>query len=119
MARLIPQRTRDCADRWQHLSSREMSILADMEPHARGHAMQLLARVPGLHLTSGRRTPAGNRRVGGSPRSWHLRGRAADFAGTRDQIREGARQARVLRLGASCTGPEEVLDEGDHLHVAW
>ncbi len=106
-------------DRHQHLTHLETHILAGLEPHTRGHVLQLLARVPGLTLTSGRRTLARNRDVGGSPRSWHLRGRAADLAGTRDQIRQGYRQAQTLRLGAGCTGPEELLDEGDHLHVAW
>jgi uncharacterized protein YcbK (DUF882 family) len=81
--------------------------------------MQLLARVPGLTLTSGRRTPERNRAVGGSPSSWHLRGRAVDFGGSRSDIRKAAGQARILRLGPLCTGPEEVIDEVDHLHCAW
>jgi hypothetical protein len=106
-------------DRWQHLTTRELHVLQGLTPHTRGHALQLLARVPGLSLSSGRRTPARNRGVGGSARSWHLVGRAIDATGSRRAIREGARQARSLRLGERCTGPEEVIDEGDHLHVAW
>src|SRR5687768_18011224 len=106
-------------DRHQHLTSAEVEILRGLGPHTRGHAMQLLARVPGLRLTSGRRSPLRNREVGGVPSSYHLRGRAVDLAGSRDGIKRGARAARTLRLGPRCTGPEEVIDEGDHLHVAW
>ncbi len=107
------------AQRHNHLTSQEVEILRGLGAHTRGHVLLLLARVPVLTLTSGRRSPERNRRVGGSARSWHLVGRACDFAGTRDQIRTGAREARSLRLGDRCTGPEEVIDEGDHLHVAW
>src|SRR5687767_15752437 len=107
------------SDRHQHLTAREVDILRGLGPHTRGHALRLLAAVPGLYLTSGRRTPVRNREVGGVPGSYHLRGRAVDLAGTRTDIRRGATAARRLRLGPSCTGPEEVVDEGDHLHVAW
>jgi hypothetical protein len=106
-------------DRHQHLTAREVEILRHLGPHTRGHALALLARVPGLHLTSGRRTPSRNREVGGVPGSYHLRGRAVDLSGTRADIARGASEAKTIRIGPRCTGPEEVIDEGDHLHVAW
>lgn len=106
-------------DRHQHLTSAEVEILRGLGPHTRGHALRILAGVPGLRLTSGRRSPLRNRQVGGVPGSYHIRGRAVDFAGTRKDIKKGLALARRDRLGASCTGPEEAIDEGDHLHVAW
>jgi hypothetical protein len=94
-------------------------LISLLGPHTRQHVLQLLARCPGLTVSSTLRTPERNRAVGGVKGSYHLKGRAADFVGSRRAIEEGARVARSARLGPKCTGPEEVLDEGDHLHVAW
>ena len=97
----------------------ELDRLMGMTEHARLHAYCLLAAHPGLTLTSGKRSAERNRAVGGVPGSHHLTGRAGDFAGSRSTIAAAKRTARAQRVSERCTGPEEVIDEGDHLHVAW
>jgi hypothetical protein len=66
-------------------------------------------------VTSTLRTPAHNRRVGGVPNSFHLRGRAIDIARrpgvTHAQIAAAFRNAGYRLI--------ESLDEGDHSHFAF
>ncbi len=90
-----------------------------LRPHAALHAAQLLGRYPGARVTSGRRSVDTNRRIGGSPTSFHLDGRALDVVVPRSQRIAFLRDARAQRVTPRCTGPEEVIDEGDHIHLAW
>lgn len=105
------------------MTQRERLILAGLTPHTRAHVLSLLAQCPGLHLTSGRRGADRNRQVGGSARSFHLSGRAADFVSDGQTLAFGARTAWNDRVSPKCTGPEEVkihdVGSGLHLHVAW
>lgn len=103
---------------------REHEILAGLRRHTRSHVLHLLAAHPGLVVTSGYRSPARNARVGGSPKSWHLEGRAVDLDGPLPLLQAAAETAWEQRISDGCTGPEEVLLErvgkpGEHLHVAW
>lgn len=106
------------------LSRASLRYIAQLTPHTRLHALQLLQDHPQLQVSSGLRSVEHNRRVGGVPTSWHLKGRAIDIVGPLVELQRAAEQAWKLRVGAHCTGPEEVLLEhsglmGQHLHVAW
>ncbi len=63
--------------------------------------------------TSGRRTPQGNAAVGGVANSAHLSGDAADFT-PRNGESMGQLEARLRRQFPDA---EQVLNEGDHVHV--
>lgn len=97
----------DGLDRWE------------FDAHTRLHVRRLMAAVPGLTVTSGRRSVVRNRAVGGVKNSFHLRGRAADFVGSAPTLARAARVAKIQRVSPHCTGPEEVIQETDHLHIAW
>lgn len=71
--------------------------------------------VPGVRVTSGRRSPERNRAVGGADRSYHLSGRALDLVPP-----QGMSMAALERqLRASGMQFRELLNEGDHVHIAW
>ena len=76
---------------------------------------QLQSVVPGVRITSGRRSPEHNRAVGGAANSFHLRGQAYDLTPPPGQSM--ADLERTLR--ASGLPFAELLNEGDHVHVAW
>lgn len=106
------------------LNLTSLRYLRTLTPHTRAHALQLLQTHPLLQVSSGRRSATHNARVGGVPHSWHLQGRAVDIVGPLFDLQRAADEAWKLRVGPSCTGPEEVLIEhsgqqGQHLHVAW
>lgn len=65
-------------------------------------------------MTSGRRTPEGNRAVGGKPNSFHLSGDAVDYVPARGQSMEQL-AADARRHFPHAT---EIINEGDHVHVA-
>lgn len=66
----------------------------------------------GYKVTSGRRTPKGNRAVGGVPNSHHISGRAFDAVPQR-----GESMAQLAaRLRRDYPGAEVII-ESDHVHV--
>lgn len=87
--------------------------------HAALHLHGLLVKFPRAVVTSGRRSRFRNRLVGGVAGSFHLSGRAADVVVPRGQTEAFVSAAWQQRVTARCTGPEEVLNEGDHIHLAW
>lgn len=100
-------------------SPSELANRWGLTPHAALHLYCLLGACPGLVVTSGRRSIDRNRAVGGATNSFHLKGRAVDLALPGGDAGRYAPTARAQRVTPGCTGPEEVIDEGDHLHVAW
>jgi uncharacterized protein YcbK (DUF882 family) len=79
-----------------------------------GDADRILAGI-GANVTSGHRTAERNRQVGGSPNSYHLSNQARDIAKT-PGMSVGKIRAAFAAEGVQI---KELLDEGDHFHVAW
>jgi len=71
--------------------------------------------IPGARLTSGLRTPDQNERAGGARNSFHLRGQAVDIAPPAGMNLNEFRQ----QLAAQGVDIAELIDEGDHWHLAW
>lgn len=64
-------------------------------------------------MTSGRRTAAGNRAVGGAANSPHLRGDGLDF-----EPAQGQSMGQLAAEARRYFGPNaKVINEGDHVHV--
>jgi hypothetical protein len=96
----------------------------NLVPHSCLHLVCLQAAVPGLTVTSGRRSAAHNAEVGGAEHSHHLEGRAVDLTGSRHTLNSALECVREQRVTAGCTGPVEAFIEfpgtpHEHLHVAW
>ena len=71
--------------------------------------------LPNARFTSGLRTSEQNRAAGGANNSFHLRGQAVDIAPPAGvSIADFRRQ-----LESSGVQVKELLNEGDHWHVAW
>ena len=71
--------------------------------------------LPNAVITSGTRTPERNAEVGGVPNSYHLRGQALDIKPPEGVSLQQFRQT----LEARGVPVSELIDEGDHWHLAW
>lgn len=96
-----------------------MSRRRPLTPHAEAHLRSVERAFPGVVVTSTWRTRWENWRAGGVKNSYHLRGRAADLVIDRHRRPSLIAFLRADRITPRCTGPEEVINEGDHVHVAW
>ncbi len=79
----------------------------------------VLSAVPGATPTSTFRDPATNRRVGGAANSFHTRG-TPDNPRAVDLVPAGGESMEQLeaRLRSSGVNTVELINEGDHIHVA-
>lgn len=98
------------------LSGREQIQFDSLDGHTKWHVQRLVEHVPGLSISSGRRSPDHNRRVGGSPTSKHLQGKACDLYGPELDMMHGRRTAQ--HEGASRAIIHD-SGSGRHLHVEW
>jgi hypothetical protein len=79
----------------------------------------VLGAVPGATPTSTYRDPATNRRVGGAANSFHTRGTPDDPRAVDLVPAEGESMGQLeARLRSSGLNTVELLNEGDHIHVA-
>lgn len=71
--------------------------------------------IPGVSFNSGLRTAEQNRSAGGAERSYHLRGQAVDIPPQQSTTPE----ALKAQLQAQGVDVRELINEGDHWHIAW
>lgn len=71
--------------------------------------------IPGVTFNSGLRTPEQNRGAGGAGRSYHLRGQAVDIPPQQGTTPEQLKS----QLRAQGVDVRELINEGDHWHIAW
>lgn len=73
------------------------------------------APTPQLTVSSALRTPEHNRAVGGAPNSYHLKGQALDLVPPAGMSMSDL--ATMLR--GAIPNAKELMNEGNHVHVAW
>ena len=72
-----------------------------------------LSAIPGIRVTSRKRTPEENARVGGVPNSFHQTDDARDFVPPEGMTMKQLAAALRGKFGSNF----DVIDEGDHVHV--
>ena len=72
-----------------------------------------LSAIPGIRVTSRKRTPEENARVGGVPNSFHQTDNARDFVPPEGMTVKQLAAALRGKFGSNF----DVIDEGDHVHV--
>lgn len=93
-------------------------LIVQAKPHSAGSfSLPAAASFVGQfgRVTSLKRTPERNRRVGGVANSWHLHGRAVDVVRS-PGVSHASLSAALRRQGYHLI---EALDEGDHSHFAF
>jgi hypothetical protein len=92
-------------------------IVQDTQQSVTGFSLPAVASFVAQfgRVTSLKRTPERNRRVGGVSNSWHLHGRAVDVVRS-PGVSHASLSAALRRQGYHLI---EALDEGDHSHFAF
>jgi hypothetical protein len=98
----------------KHNQYKDMVDLPDLDKPLDFDTISNEAHNHGLQITSNKRTPEHNKAVGGVANSYHLSGQAFDIAGSPEQQEKFYNYMRDTYGGRFA----EILNEGDHIHIA-
>lgn len=117
----IPSRATDL-DGWEVVAAEPTARRPEAEALGVDQARAIIDEIlPGGTHTSGYRNPAKNKAVGGAPNSYHTRGKgqATDLVPPQGADIGAFRGELSRRLDAQGLRLAELIDEGDHWHIAW